>query len=399
MSRTVIALGVSAALLSLPVSAATPVGNSQNPAISLVMDGRMSNFGADPHDYELPGFQLGPETEPGAEGFAFHEAELIISGNVDERFYGLLTLAMHAHEGETEVELEEGWIQTLESWGGFTLKAGKLFSRIGYQNEKHPHAWDFADAALVYRAFLANNLKDAGVQVRWVAPTPFFLEVGAEFLRGDAYPAFDAADGGKGIRTAFVKLGGDLNDSHAWQVGLSRLAATAVGRENESHDPVAEPPVIFTGDSDLTAVDLVWKWAPDGNYKQRNFSFAAEYMRREEAGAVETDFGAGPELGTYAGQQSGYYAQAVYQFMPRWRIGARLDRLQSDNTVLGFTGTTVLDEDAHDPSRRSLMLDWSPSEFSRLRLQLNRDRSGPVTDTQVILQYIVSLGPHAAHQF
>jgi hypothetical protein len=146
-------------------------------------------------------------------------------------------------------------------------------------------------------------------------------------------------------------------------------------------------------------VDLVWKWAPSGNYKQRNFTFAAEYMRREEAGAVETDFGAGPESGTYAGRQSGYYAQAVYQFMPRWRIGARLDRLQSDNTVLGLTGTTVLDEDAHDPSRRSLMLDWSPSEFSRVRLQLNRDRSVPQSDTQVILQYIVSLGPHAAHQF
>lgn len=399
MSRLNFALGLAVALAAGPVSAAPVAGNSQNPAISLVLDGRFANFGADPHDYELSGFQLGPETEPGQEGFAFHEAELIISGTVDDRFYGLLTLALHQHEGETEVELEEAWIQSLDSLAGFSLKAGKFFSRIGYQNEKHPHAWDFADAALVQRAFLANNLRDSGVQLRWLAPTPFLLELGGEVMRGEAYPAAGSADSGRGLSTAWLKLGGDLGDSHAWQVGVSRLSAEAAGRENESHDPAAEPPVSFTGTSELTAFDLVWKWAPQGNYQQRNLTFAAEYMRREEAGEVEVDFGAGPELGTYTGDQSGWYAQAVYQFMPRWRLGARVDRLSHDNRVLGLTADTVLTEDAHQPSRSSVMLDYSHSEYSRLRLQVNRDRSSPGDDTQVMLQYIVSLGPHAAHQF
>jgi len=46
------------------------------------------------------------------------------------------------------------------------------------------------------------------------------------------------------------------------------------------------------------------------------------------------------------------------------------------------------------------MLDWSPSEFSRLRLQFARDHSRQdATDNQVLLQYIMSLGAHGAHKF
>jgi hypothetical protein len=46
------------------------------------------------------------------------------------------------------------------------------------------------------------------------------------------------------------------------------------------------------------------------------------------------------------------------------------------------------------------MVDWSPSEFSRIRLQLAQDKSRPdATDNEVFLQYIVSLGAHGAHRF
>jgi hypothetical protein len=45
------------------------------------------------------------------------------------------------------------------------------------------------------------------------------------------------------------------------------------------------------------------------------------------------------------------------------------------------------------------MIDWSLSEFSRLRLQLTNDRVLPVTDRQLFLQYIMSIGAHGAHEF
>jgi hypothetical protein len=55
---------------------------------------------------------------------------------------------------------------------------------------------------------------------------------------------------------------------------------------------------------------------------------------------------------------------------------------------------------AHDPTRHSAMVDWSPTEFSRWRLQLASDKSRlGVTDRQALIQYIFSLGAHGAHRF
>ncbi len=54
----------------------------------------------------------------------------------------------------------------------------------------------------------------------------------------------------------------------------------------------------------------------------------------------------------------------------------------------------------YNPRRVSLMTDWSPSEFSRVRLQWARDQArAGITDNQLWLQYVVSLGVHGAHKF
>jgi hypothetical protein len=46
------------------------------------------------------------------------------------------------------------------------------------------------------------------------------------------------------------------------------------------------------------------------------------------------------------------------------------------------------------------MLDWSLTEFSRFRLQYSYSRAlQNVSDNQLFLQFIMSLGPHAAHPF
>jgi hypothetical protein len=45
------------------------------------------------------------------------------------------------------------------------------------------------------------------------------------------------------------------------------------------------------------------------------------------------------------------------------------------------------------------MIDWSPSEFSRLRLQYTDDRVLADSDKQIILQYLMSLGAHGGHRF
>ncbi|UUZ49033.1 hypothetical protein LP420_00320 [Massilia sp. B-10] len=78
----------------------------------------------------------------------------------------------------------------------------------------------------------------------------------------------------------------------------------------------------------------------------------------------------------------------------------RLDRLQSGTPAIGLSEPVFPILGAYNAKRSSLMLDYSPSEFSRLRLQLARDEARPgVADNQLYLQYIMSLGTHAAHAF
>jgi hypothetical protein len=45
------------------------------------------------------------------------------------------------------------------------------------------------------------------------------------------------------------------------------------------------------------------------------------------------------------------------------------------------------------------MIEWLPSEFSRLRMQFIDDRVLDESDSQFLLQYIMSIGAHGAHEF
>jgi hypothetical protein len=149
-------------------------------------------------------------------------------------------------------------------------------------------------------------------------------------------------------------------------------------------------------------VDLVWKWAPDGNPAQRNFKLVAEWMQLERKGDLTFDADAvlgAPQTDRFTLRQWGWYVQGVYQFMPTWRVGLRYDQLDQGSSSLGANAGNIPDVD-YDPKRWSAMVDWTPSEFSRWRLQYNNDESRDgITDHQVFLQYIFSLGVHGAHKF
>ena len=146
-----------------------------------------------------------------------------------------------------------------------------------------------------------------------------------------------------------------------------------------------------------------------GNATQTSFKLQGEYFRRSEQGDLTYDSAAaslGTQTDRYSSKQSGYYVQGVYQFRPQWRAGYRYDRLDSGTPSLGLVNTGALSAadfpilGRYNPTRNTFMVDWSPSEFSRVRLQFARDRSQfAATDNQVFLQYIMSLGAHGAHKF
>jgi hypothetical protein len=393
-------------LLALPALAQKP---TFNPDISLILDAKMTAMGNHADEYELPGFQLGGEAGVGQEGFSLGHSELAISSNIDDKFFGKFTVAFAEHEGETELEIEEAFIQTLTLGNGFNMTAGRFFSGIGYQNAQHGHAWAFSDAPLVYAALFGNTLIDDGVQLTWMAPTETYVQFGVEALSGKRFPSSGGDNDGMGAYSAFAKIGDDFSASSSWQLGASYYTTNVEDREggghSHGHDADHESPH-FTGESQVIGLDAVYKWAPQGNAKDQNITLQAEVFQRHEKGDVQAEHvdASGvvtPEESTLDSKQIGWYAQIVHQFMPQWRWGVRYDHLESDNTgadehVLEEAG---FDDEGISPQRTSVMIDWSNSEFSRVRLQFNDDKSYENSDQQVILQYTMSLGAHGAHSF
>ena len=408
------ASGQTAAAAPAPAVSATAAGGGNpqssaaafNPAIGAVLDGKGMVSSHNPNTWRLPGFALGDQAKPPPRGPSIGESEINLQANVDQALFGNLTIAF---ENDNSVNIEEAFVQPTALPWNFTAKLGRFFSGIGYLNEQHAHTWDFADAPLPYLAFLNGQYGDDGVQLRWLAPSNMFIELGGEAMRGASFPANSVSEAltnnhnaGLGAWSAFLHIGDDINESSSYSAGISYLGTRS---SNRATDPVGGPPGSdqFTGVDHTLIADAVYKWAPNGNFAQSYVKLQGEGFLRKESGAFTAlNFAGTPGVATThslnSGLQSGFYVQGVYQFMPFWRVGLRYDQVHAPSLGPGFAGTTLDSRDL-TPRRYSAMIDYSTSEFGRFRVQYNRDEARPNPDNEFILQYTVSLGAHGAHQY
>ena len=181
--------------------------NIYNPAIGAVLVARYANI------------------DSGNSGFSLGESEINMKASVDSRFFGNLTMALEDEGGETEVAVEEAWIQTIGLSNGLTLLGGRYFSGVGYLNKFHRHADDFGDRPLPYQEFLGGQYTPDGLQLRWIAPTSLLLEFSTELNWGNNFPSTSQSTTSPDAWTFFANVGGDIGVSHSWQLGLLYLSA------------------------------------------------------------------------------------------------------------------------------------------------------------------------------
>lgn len=360
-----------------------------NPNISLVLDTFFYGSSLSPSEIgerEISGY-IREEFEH-KKGFNLESAELFFFAPVDPYFNLYATIPV----SEEEVELEEAFFVTTALPAGLQVKGGKFKSGFGRLNGQHRHQWDFADSPLPYRAFLGDEgLIEKGVQVTYLPTLPFYAELGFEALQGDNEVLFreDAATGPHAY-AAFAKASLDLDDKSTLLFGPSvAFGKTDTGSIGEN--------TAFEGDSTLWGLELTYKWTPSD---KRAFKLQAEYLYRDQDGGL-SEFDDDGNLLNIEGlerKQDGYYVQAVYR-VDRWRLGARYDGLGlfKDKYILDGGSTDF----GNDPWRATAAVEYNPSEFTRLRLQYNHDRSlsGGETNREVFLQAIFGIGAHAAHKF
>ncbi len=393
-----------------------------NPEISLILSGMYNNTSQDPRQDPTGAagrerriqslLPAGGELNPEARAWNLGESELAISANIDPYVRGTFLAAISP---ANEIGVEEAHIQTIGLGNGLGIKAGRFFSGIGYANEQHPHMWDFSSAALPYEAFFGPQLGYDGIQFKWVAPTDLFLELGAEFGRARSFPGSERNKNGLMSGSLFAHVGGDVGVANSWRAGASFFASKPRDRSYEDVDSINTLVTnSFSGTSNTTVLDFVWKWAPEGSAKERGFTFQSEWFRRQETGDLNYNTTAEPAAAlpgitatdSFRSTQTGFYAQGVWKFMPHWRAGYRYDQLSTVNLSVGLVDNGTLTAadlpilQSFKPKRHTAMVDFSPSEFSRIRFQVARDQTRPgIADNQVWVHYIMSMGAHGAHKF
>lgn len=350
--------------------------NPANPDLSFILDGY----------YKAENTAL---SERG-QSFGLGHTELSLQSAVDDRFVGRLTAVLESHEGETELDLEEAYLDTTGLPAGLNIRFGRFLSQVGYLNSHHTHSDYFSERPAVYRALLGAHYFDDGVRLNALVPTPFFWRLGAEAFKGSQL-AGGEGDESVGVYTLNTKLGGDIGVSNSWQLGASYIyhklsVMEEDEHEEEEHDDHGHDHSHSAAYSaeDLYVLDAVWKWAPLGNPRNQQLILSGEYLYAENLNEFATDDDV----------HEGWYASLVYRFHPQWGIGIRQGEVDLKQAHEDHFHDQTLEE-------TDVVVFWSHSHFSTIRLQYSQQEGNSFENINdaVTLQYVMSLGVHGAHEF
>jgi len=347
--------------------------------------------------------QLG-DHDPIKRGFSLRNAEIAVDGAVDPYFKGFGNIVLKLDKNnETEIELEETYLQSTSLPAQLQLKAGQFFANFGRQNSQHPHQWAFVDEPLILnRTFGPDGLRNIGAQMSWLAPTPFYTEAFLGVFDGQGGTAFSFRNPGEDDGTGTHRFHGratldrnlrgpgdllyvpriassfDISDSQTVVVGASAAFGpndTGSGRRTETY-----------------GLDLYWKWKPANAHAGFPFvSWQTEALYER----FEAEADAAAALPAETLRDWGFYSQVLWGFKPRWVAGMRGEYVNgnkgADDPNDVFRG---------ERTRISPDLTFYPSEFSKIRLQYNYDHGQLFgTEHSVWLQVEFLLGAHGAHKF
>jgi len=380
--------------------------NGFTPEISLIVDASYTHQSWDEEGHtehlELPGLVHGGGHDheghshtslAGEDGFNLNYAEMTIGASVDSYF----DVKGVFHLTEDDFEIEEAFATTRALPYHLQLKLGKFKSDFGYLNNKHRHNYNFYETPLVYSALFGDHgLNEKGFQLQYVVPVSQYVMIGVEALRGENEQSF-GTEGFLGVE--------DVNQPNLWlgyvktslDIGGGTVlagASVAKGDNRINHLEDEEEAHAFAGETTLYGADLTYKYYMAADHA---ITWQSEYLYREMDG---TKYESGDEA-PMTKDQAGYYTELIYQHDKNWRGGVRYSAInQNDITV---NGTAV--EQSDDMYIASAMLEYNPSEFSRIRLQYNHnsslyDEEGHKNNkNEFIVQFNYAIGAHGAHSF
>ena len=352
---------------------------------------------------DLHNIEVG-DHDPQQRGFNARNTELAFDGAVDPYFEGFANIVFKLdNDNETEVEVEEAFMQTTSLPFNLQLKGGQFFAAFGRLNPTHPHTWDFVDTPLVNGLFLGpDGLRGVGAQTSWTLPLPWYSQLIFASQNGRGSTGFSFRNpGDDGMffdRITTDREARGLQDfvwiprfENSFNLSDTQTVLAGVSGAFGSNETGANSRTQIYG------ADLLYKWK--SSHAEGGFPFVkwqTEFMyRRYQAGRGADD--SFPVAETF--HDWGMYSQVLWGFKKGWVAGIRGDYVDMQNSQ--FTD----DLDRQSRWRLSANLTWYPTEFSKIRLQYNQDfleqnffLSGREVES-VFLQWEFILGAHGAHKF
>lgn len=297
----------------------------------------------------------------------FHEAEIAIQSVVDPyaRADFFLSVARDANTAKFGLDLEEGYLTSLDLPVGLQLKAGKFRSTFGKINNLHPHLLPFISTPNVLVRYLGEDgLNDEGFSLSGLIPNPFdfYQELTIEATRGpDDNPSFMRSDVDRYLYTGHLKNFWDLTDNATLEFGLSGAA----GQNDSAFATV------------LGGIDLTYKWKPLQFNTYQSFVLQAEAIWSNKRLS-----------GTETMKSWGMYALATYQIGKRWFLTGRYD-------YSNLPDNSLFIERAY-----SGVLGWYATEFQKIEVEYKATTSqAQPTMNQVFLRSVFVIGAHGAHAY
>ncbi|SFV60603.1 Zinc-regulated TonB-dependent outer membrane receptor [hydrothermal vent metagenome] len=337
------------------------------PDIALILNGSAVGRNVNNSTYEtqyIPGFSTYNAANPNEipfnkdRGFNFNYAEISMHSTVGPYFDADAIFHLHPDE----FEIEEAYITSRNMPYGLRAKAGKFRSEFGRINAIHQHAWKFTSQPLVFNAlFGPEGINDAGVQLQWVLPTETYVMAGIEAMQGSNDVSFGDTEKNN-LYIGYLKSSFDISDTSTLLAGASILhGKNEQGLNTDVYG------------ADLTALIALSSYS--------SLTWQSELLYRNADNQED---------------QAGYYTQLTYKYNQNWQGGVRYDSLYKNR-----------DSQPDDLDRFSAVLQYSPFEFTKFRLEYSYDRSkafGDLADqrkniSQILLDFTIEAGAHGAHAF
>jgi len=377
--------------------------------IDISLDVLAAGGGSTVDDAELGNLQGGGH-DPRKNGFTLQNVELSLSGAIDPYLYGEAHLIYFIDpvSGESAFEMEEAFLTTQQLAYGLQIKAGQYFTEFGRINPRHPHQWEWMDQPIINtRLFGPDGMRGTGARLAWLAPVPWYSELigGVQNANGETMTSFLASEefyeerpiGGRPFVGQDSNAFNGLTYSLRWENGfdITKEISSVIGAS------AAFGPNAAGGDSStqIYGADFTFKWRPVNNNRGTPYLLSQTEVMYRGFDADEADDGEGGLLPAETLRDYGFYTQLLYAWEPRWRGGIRFEYVTASGESVGGNENDPFRDDRY---RISPLIEFLPSEFSRIRLQYSYDDAEHLADGyahSIWLGFEYLIGSHAAHRY